>query len=135
MEKTKISPNQLGDTISSLIKEYADDVVRDLPDTVQEVAKATVKELKNRSAELFDGTKYQKSFKSKKLSDSSNLTSYVIYSDMPHLTSWLEHGHIIKNKTGKVYGTTRAKPHWADAEEKAIEDLEKKLTKDIEGTK
>ena len=134
MGKTKVRPDQFGKALSGIIKEYSDDTVKEMPDVVKEVAKNTVKKLKSRSQQLFNGTQYSKSFKNKKITDNSNVTSYVVYSDLPQLTTWLEHGHNITNQTGQVYGHTPAKPHWADAEEEAIKELENMLVKSIGGT-
>ena len=132
MAEIKVAPNQLGAEVENLLKEYSDDVIRKMPDAVKEVTTDTVKSLKAKAGELFKGTKYNKSFKSKKQSTTASGTKYVIYSTEYRLAHLLEKGHVIKNQTGKTYGVTKARPHWAPAEKEAAEALEKKLTEGIE---
>lgn len=133
MAEIKVAPNQLGAEVENLLKEYSDDVIRKMPDAVKEVTADTVKALKTKAGELFKGTKYNKSFKSKKQSTTASGTKYVIYSTEYRLAHLLEKGHWIKNQTGRVYGKTKARPHWAPAEKEAVKELEKKLTEEIEG--
>lgn len=127
----KVSPNQLGTEVSKILTEYTDDVVKALPDIVKDVAKDTVQDLKDRSSELFGGKKYKRSFKSKKLTQNSSKAEYTVYSTEYRITYLLENGHIIKNKTGKVYGTTQARPHWEPAEQEAVKKLEEKIAEAV----
>lgn len=133
MANVKISPDQLGETIESILNQYSDDLIRDMPDIVKEVAQETVKELKAEAGRLFGGTKYKKSFKSKKLAGANGKISYTIYSTEYRLTHLLEKGHVIKNQTGQVYGMTEGRPHWATAESKAVNSMEQKLTEAAKG--
>ena len=130
----KISPDQLGDELQKILKEYSDQVIEEMPNLVMTRASATVKELKKEAGKLFGGQKYNRSFKSKKLSGSASKTNYVIYSTEARLTHLLEKGHAIKNQTGMVYGTTQARPHWATAEEHAVDGLEKDITESVKET-
>lgn len=123
-----VNPNQLGDEVSKLVKQYSDEVVQNMPEIVKEVTQDTVKELKKSASQLFGGSKYNRSFKSKKVNTVAGRTEYVIYSTEYRVAHLLENGHIIKNQTGIPYGTTQARPHWAPAEEHAADALEEKLT-------
>lgn len=127
-----VSPEELGDAIGKIFKEYSDETVRAIPDIVKTVAQSTVKDLKTRTSKMFKTHKskkrrYDKSFKSRKLVSVSGKTEYEVYSSEYQLTHLLEHGHAKANQYGRYYGKTRAFPHWAPAEEKAIKDLEQKL--------
>lgn len=130
-----VKPDDLADAISDIIKEYSDEIITNLPDIVQTVAKDAQKNLKKLIGEKFRGTgKYQKSIKVKRTGTGLNgKTSYTLYSTESRLTHLLENGHVIKNQTGKVYGMTQAVPHWSIVEEEAAEALEKKLTEKVEG--
>ena len=131
-QQTKINPNQLGTEVSKLLKEYSDDIVQKMPDIVKEVTQNTVKDLKNKAGKLFNGTTYKRSFKYKKQSTASGETLYTIYSTEYRIAHLLEHGHVIKNQSGILYGSTQARPHWQPAEEKAVEALEQKLTETVQ---
>jgi len=133
-KNTTISPNQLGSQVQTIVQQYTDDLIKKMPDLVKEVAQDTVKDLKQRASGLFGGTTYKRSFKSKKLvtSDSSK-TEYTVYSTQPSLAHLLEKGHVIKNQTGQTYGMTKARAHWAPAEENASDSLERKIRETIEG--
>lgn len=131
-KNVKIKPNQLGETIDSILKEYSDDIVRQMPDVVKEVTQDTVKDLKKRASTLVGGKKYKKSFKSRLTTGYSGKTIYTVYSTEYRVAHLLENGHVIKNKTGRIYGRTSARPHWGPAEEQAIKNLEKKLSKKIQ---
>lgn len=129
----RVNPSQLGSAISDIIKEYTDDIVKAMPDIVKEVSKNTVKTLKKSAGAQFGGQKYKNSFRYKDLTIVKDKPNTVIYSAAPHyrVAHLLEHGHVIKNQTGIVYGTTQARPHWKPAEEAAVKDLEDKLVKKI----
>lgn len=122
---TKVKPEQLGTAISDVIREYTDDVIRELPEACQQAAKKTVKALKSNASKIGGTGAYRKSFKSKKTAGDSNITTYTVYSTKYRIAHLLEHGHVIKNQTGRVYGVTAAKPHWAPAEQEGMEELEK----------
>lgn len=132
MSRKTVSPGGLTDAIEGIIKEYTDEVVRALPDAVKQSAKECVKALKSNAASAVGGTVYKGSFKSKKTSDSYGLTEYTVYSTKYRIAHLLEHGHVIKNQTGRVYGVTAARPHWAPAEEVASKALEEAISKKVE---
>lgn len=134
MAKVKCSPGDLGISIEDILEEYSEEVAKNMPDIVQQVTKDTVKDLKSRATKLFGGKgkkAYAKSFKSKKVVGTSAKTTYRIYSTQYQLAHLLEHGHAIKNQTGRIYGKTQARPHWGPAEEKAIKDLEDKISEKL----
>lgn len=128
-----VQPGDLAETIEDILTEYSDEVIRDMPTTVQQVAKNAVKALKSEAAGLFGGTKYKGSFKSKKTTSTADQTTYTIYSTQYRVAHLLEKGHTIKNQTGLVYGVTAARPHWATVEESSGTELETELTKKIKG--
>ena len=118
--------------MSKILKTYPDDIVAAMPNVVKEVVKDTVTDLKKRARKQFKGTKYNKSFKSRKLSTASGQTTYTVYSTEYRLTHLLEKGHVIKNQTGRIYGVTQARPHWEPAESAAVEELEQRLTETVQ---
>lgn len=130
MNKT-VKPDELTAAISDIIKEYSDDIVRAMPDAVKEAAKVGVKSLKKYASNI-GGTKYKSSFKSKKTKSTSSQTEYTLYSTQYRVAHLLEKSHPIKNQTGRVYGMSVPREHWAPAEKEAIEALEDKIEKKVE---
>lgn len=134
MSTKTVTPDALCDAVQDIIKEYSDELVGKLPDIVKGAAKTTVKALK-KNTESIGGTKYRGSFKSKKGSALiSGETTYIVYSTQYRLTHLLEHGHVIRNRSGgPVYGMTRAFPHWKPAEQEGIDEIDEKIREAIEG--
>lgn len=133
MRNKTVKPDGLADALTAAISQYSDDLIKNMPDAVKEAAQETAKELKSKAGSLFKGQKYAKSFKTKKQSGPNGLTTYTVYSTEYRIAHLLEHGHVIKNQTGKVYGMTAAHPHWAPAEEAGIKLLEEKLSETAKG--
>lgn len=133
MKNQTVKLDGLADALKSAISQYSDELIQNLPDAVKESAQETVKELKSKAGSLFKGQKYSKSFKTKKKNGPNGTTTYTVYSTEYRLTHLLEHGHVIKNQTGRVYGMTQARPHWKPAEEAGIKSLEEKLSETAKG--
>ena len=125
----------LSNALSGIIEEYSDEVIRDMPETTKEAGKTCVKALKSGAkAAGIGGTKYVNSFRSKETRSDSRVTTITVYSSKYQLAHLLEHGHVIRNRPGgKILGMARAFPHWAEAEEKASEELETKIKMKISG--
>lgn len=132
MNNQRVKPGDLGEAVSSIIRQYTDEVVEALPEAVNAAAKKGLKILKSEAKAKIGGTKYTGSFKSKKTKSTSNETEYTLFSSRYRVAHLLEHGHVIKNQTGKAYGVTQAKPHWAPAEEAAAKELEDLIQKKVE---
>lgn len=120
-----ISIDSLAAEITSLMEEYATDVDSDMKAEAKNIAKETVKELKQTSPEG-EGSKkghYKDGWASKVVGEKTNSLDIVIYNKKkPGLTHLLEKGHA-KRGGGRVEG----KPHIGPAERKAIKDYEKGL--------
>lgn len=134
MKNTKVKPGQFGEALNDAIKQYSDAVVESLPDAVNAAAKKALKTLKSEAKSKIGGKTYVSSFKSKKTQSDSNITEYTLYSTRYRVAHLLEHGHVVRNQTGRVYGVTSAKPHWAPAEDAGIKELEEQIQKKVEET-
>lgn len=133
MKNQTVKLDGLTDAINAAISQYSDDLIRDMPEVVKEAAQETVKELKSKAGSLFKGTKYPKSFKTKKKTGPNGTTTYTVYSTEYRIAHLLEHGHVVRNQTGKEYGISPAHPHWQPAEEVGIQTLEEKLSETAKG--
>lgn len=102
------------------LEEYAGAVADDIKAAAKRVADDCAKELKATSP--VKTGKYAKGWKVKKAFENGVMARYTVYNATDYqLTHLLEKGHA--KRTG---GRTAAIPHIAPAEQKAIEEMEKK---------
>lgn len=128
--KTKIKPLEFQDALYDILSEYGEEITDKSPEAVQKVAEDCKQAVsQNISTAGIGGTKYRNSIQLT-ITKGRYIASATIHSPKHYqLTHLLEHGHAIKVR-GKVYGKTRAFPHWAPAEQtanKALEDAIKKV--------
>lgn len=118
-----LSVDQLAKAVNDIMAEYAGLVTETLEEAVDITAKETVKELKATSPKASGA--YAKAWAQKKVPQSGS-SSYgrVAYVKAPHyrLTHLLEYGHAKVNG-----GRVAARPHIAEAEQKAIANFEARL--------
>ena len=114
-------------TINSILAEYKDVINADVATATKQVAREAVRNVKAK-APTRTGV-YKSSISSRVEEKGGNYAKSVVYAKDPHyrLTHLLEFGHAKVNG-----GRTRAFPHWAQAEQTAINDFEKKLREAIE---
>lgn len=120
-----IQIDALGTEIAKLMEEYASEVAADTKAEAKAVAKETVKELKQTSPEGPGSRKghYKDGWASKVESENAVSIGIRIYNKKkPGLTHLLEKGHA-KRGGGRVEGI----PHIGPAEQKAVEEYEKRL--------
>lgn len=120
-----IKIDALGAEISKLMGEYASEVAADAKTEAREVAKETVKELKQSSPEGMGSRKghYKEGWASKVENENAVSIGIRIYNKKkPGLTHLLENGHA-KRGGGRVEGI----PHIGPAEQRAVEDYERRL--------
>lgn len=116
----------LASAIVSVLSDYEALAVSAVQDAVSETAKSTVSGLKSSSPRR--SGEYAKSWAQKSERSASALqSSRVVYNkDHYRLTHLLEHGHALK-RGGRTYGRVKAYPHIGAAEERAAEELIRRL--------
>ncbi len=123
----KIKPKDLELTIKAILSNYADDVIPDVKDAVDEVSEEA-KDLVKKRAPKKSG-KYRRSIKVKNVYESVTEKRNTIYSQgQSGLTHLLEDGHAKING-----GRTRAFPHWKYGDEYIKEELPKRIKKKLGG--
>ncbi len=117
--------DDIGSEIAKLMQEYSNDVLHEMKDAVKEVSKEAVKDLKTNSPKGEGSPKghYKDGWTSKVEVDTGTTLEVRIHNKKkPGLTHLLERGHA---KRGG--GRTKAYPHIAEVEGKAIKEYEKRL--------
>lgn len=120
-----IKPEDLSETVSKLLKEYGDDALDIVEETVKKTAKEAAKQLQ--TAGDFEGSgNYRKGWRTKVEKKRLSIDAHVYNAKLPGLTQLLEFGHAKQNG-----GRTKAFPHIADvntwAQNEAVSRLEEKL--------
>jgi len=123
-------------SINSILAEYKDAINADVREITKRVAKDTAKKVKAAAPKQTGA--YKRSISSRDLDKSANRSKSVVYSKDPHyrLTHLLEFGHAVVGKGGRTPAAGKktfveARPHWSEADRKAIADFEKQLKEAI----
>ena len=127
-----ITPDEFVEALVEATRTMTEEVVEELENGLERIGNETVEELK-RTSPVYKG-------KSKKLKKGDyrqkwkclvekerGVKRVTIYNQKGGLTHLLEHGHLVKNGTGRVLGNAPPIPHIAEAEKHAEEKLDKPL--------
>ena len=120
--------DQLANAISDILNEYADDVGGNVGGIAAQMGKKGAQALRKEAKQTFpDGTgEYAKGWKSQV--DRGRLsTTAIIYNEHPGLPHLLEHGHVTRNGTGRIYGEVRGREHIEPVAEKLVETFEREV--------
>lgn len=125
----------LAEAIEAELNEYAGAVATDVKAEVKAVANETRADIQNRAAVLFkvhSSKPYAKSWKIKKIEETSAGITITIYSSKYQIAHLLEHGHVLV-RHGMAVGRVRAYPHIGPAEEEAERKLGTRIKTAIKG--
>lgn len=140
MAQPLVPPEQFSSSINSILAEYRDAVNADVEAITKKVARDAAKNVKaNIAGQGIKGTgAYKKSIKARDTVKAGNKAKSVVYAQDPHyrLTHLLEFGHAVVLKGGRTPAAGKktfveARPHWAEADRKAIAEFEKQLKEAI----
>ena len=130
----KVTVDGFGAAVMDVLTEYADDVNDNVVSLVQKVGQETVQDVQSNAVSAgIQGTKYKNSIQCR-VKKGRLYSEAVIYSPKHYqLTHLLENGHHLVYFGRPTNTTTRAFPHWAKAEEKAVREIESGIRKAAQG--
>lgn len=134
MQRDTISPDELTEALVNATRTMTAEVVEELEDGFQRIAEEAVEELK-RLSPVYKGTSkklkkgdYRKKWKFQ-IEKQGGVTRVTIYNQKGGLTHLLEHGHLVRNGTGRVVGNADPIPHIQIVQK----HVEEKIDKQMEG--
>lgn len=120
-----ISIDQMAEAVNAALEEYNGVAFDSLKSAIDEGKKAALKDIQSKAPQRTG--KYAKSWKAKKMSETTTRYEVTLYSPSRYmLAHLLEHGHA--NRGG---GRTPGRAHLAPAEQHAIEVIEDKLEENL----
>lgn len=132
--RKKIKPIDLTAAVDEILSEYGDEVFDVLGEAIKETSEEAMQDL--RSVTKFSpkgnptGT-YSQSWEYKQVQVSRLKTEAVVYNENHYrLTHLLENGHALR-RGGRTYGRVQAYPHIAPINDKAQENVIKKVEEKI----
>ncbi len=128
----KTAMDKLSDAIADILNEYADEVGEHVAEAAEAMGKKGVQALRAQSKEKLKTHtgKYAKGWKVSV--DKGRLqTTATIYNDHYSLPHLLEHGHVTRNGTGRVYPQTPAHEHIAPVAEELVDSFEREVLKKL----
>lgn len=127
----RVKANEFGAELAKLLNDYAGDVGEATRQAAVKAAKAAVKEIK--AAAPVDTGGYRKGWtRAEERLNRLNTTEIVHNRSKYQLTHLLEKGHALR-RGGRTTGQVKAKPHIAQAEEHAIENMRKAVEEIAKG--
>lgn len=134
MQKVVISPDELVEALAEATRTMTEEVVEEVENGLERIGEETVTEL-NRISPVFKGDDSKRKYKAGSYAESwtfqefkeRGVTKIVVHAKKPHwrLTHLLEHGHLVKNGTGRVLGNADPIPHIEIAQKHAEEKIDR----------
>ena len=124
--------DQLVSAISGILDEYAEDVGENVGEIAVQMGRKGVQALKKVSRQEFPkgSGEYAGGWKSQV--DRGRMgTTVIIYNEHPGLPHLLEHGHVTRNGTGRVYGEVRGREHIEPVADELVETFEREVLNKI----
>ena len=120
--------DKLADAISGILDQYEGEVRDNLGEITTQIGKKGVQALRKQSKSALDtgSGDYARGWKSA-VERTRTGTTVTIYNAQPGLPHLLEHGHVTRNGTGRVYPRTPAHEHIAPVEQELVETFQREV--------
>lgn len=120
-----VSVDALSSAIGDILSEYQDEIADTVNEISKEIAKEAVKRLRAESPKLLG--KYRKSWIVTEQEYYGGISNFIIHNKKEYRkTHLLERGHMNRDGT-----RTKAQPHIGEVEEWVIDEMEKRVVKEL----
>jgi len=129
----KTALDKLNEALTGILTEYGDDISANVSEIAKAMGRKGVQALKQKSRETFPvepGTKITGQYAqgwTYQTEDTRTGTTVTIYNKHPALPHLLEHGHVTRNGTGRVYPRTPAHEHIKPVADELIDTFESEV--------
>lgn len=134
MSRKKVKPIDLSDAVDQILSEYGDDVFDVLGEAIKETSIEAMNELKSVSRFSPKGNPtgaYSSDWDYQQKNVSRLKTEAIVYNERHYsLAHLLENGHALK-RGGRKYGSVKAYPHIAPINDKAQENVVRKVEEKV----
>lgn len=123
---------QLSAAIGDILSEYAGDIGQNVGQIAEQMGKKGVQALRKQSKAALntDTGDYAKGWKSQ-VEQTRTGTTVTIYNTHPGLPHLLEHGHVTRNSTGRVFPKTPAHEHIAPVAQELVETFQREVVEKL----
>ena len=132
--RKKVKPIDLTAAVDEILSKYGDEVFDVLGEAIKETSEEAMQELRSVNKLSPNGNPtgaYSQDWEYKQVQVSRLKTEAVVYNENHYrLTHLLENGHALK-RGGRTYGRVQAYPHIAPINDKAQENVIKKVEEKI----
>ena len=133
MASSKKTPvDKLASTLSGILEEYSDGIQQNLDIITRKMGQKGATALRQQSKVTFKlhTGDYAKGWKYayRQTRRANGVTIYNDHYSLPHL---LEHGHLIRNGTKRVYGTVEGRPHIKPIADELVSTYEQEVIKKL----
>ena len=111
--------------LGKVLEDYENEVVEDMQEAIKATTKVGVRAIKAGSPR--ETGKYASGWTSKMETGRVSAQGTIYNAKTPGLPHLLEHGHVIRNGTGRTFGSVRAYPHIEAVEKQLIEFYEQNI--------
>lgn len=105
--------------LGKVLDDYENEVFDDMQEAIKATTKVGVRAIKADSPKK--SGKYASGWTSKMETGRLSAQGTIYNAKTPGLPHLLEHGHVIRNGTGRTFGNVKAYPHIAAVEQRVIE--------------
>lgn len=113
--------------IAKILEEYGDDIAQNIEEVTTQIGKKAAQAVKKSAQNVVNGKEYASGWTSEVEKTRLSTTATVYNKKLAGLAHLLEHGHVIRNGTGRTYGTTKEYVHIEPVEQEVVEEYEKEI--------
>lgn len=121
--------DQFAKAVQKILDKYGEDVAKNVNEITKAYAKLGARMVKANSQQF--GGRYASGWTSQFEQGRVSAQGTIYNKTVPGLPHLLEHGHVSRNGTGRTFGSVKAYPHIAPAEEQIVESYIREVEQNL----